>query len=291
MDKFQPIMHKSLLTLIISIVLPAIALAEKQLAPATKFIRVDRSEQQVKLQTAVTRYSKGDTHINLIGAVHIADKTYYQQLNKSFASYPVLLFEMIGGEALGQGRPLAEKGENQPTALAFLNTMFDTMQSLLALSSQKEHIDYSAKNFLHADLTIKEFTQLQEQRKESLLSFAIKQSLQEDPANQPSSLKLIFALLSRNPDKLKLQLVDTLGKGDNQMAAMAGDNVIINDRNEKCLAVMQSQIDLGIKTIGIFYGAAHYPDMEKRLLKQGYTKTQQSWLDAWVIPAQKPALP
>lgn len=277
-------MYLFLLTLVISLALPASVLAKKAPPAATEFIRVERNETHVTLQTAVTRYSKGDIHVDLIGAVHIGDKAYYKKLDQSFASYPVLLFEMIGGEALGQGSPLPENGEQPAGSLRLLNTAFNTLQRMLALSSQKDHIDYSAKNFLHADLTLEEFTQLQELRKESLLSFALKQSLQEDPASQPSSLKLMFALLSRNPDKLKLEIVDTLGKGDNQMAAMAGDNVIINDRNIKCLKVMQSQIDAGTKSIGIFYGAAHFPDMEKRLIKQGYTKTKESWIDAWVIP-------
>ena len=277
-------MHKFLITFVVSISLPVTLWAEKIKPDATEFIRVQRSEKQVTLQTAVTRYSKGNTHVDLIGAVHIADKEYYQKLNKDFKAYPVLLFEMIGGEKLGQGRPMPKKDENAKSALGLLNTAFDTMQTMLDLSSQKDHIDYTAKNFLHADLTVEEFLTLQETRKESILSFAIQQSLQAKPSDQPSSIGLLFALLSGNADKLKLQLVDTLGKGDNQMAAMTGDNVIISDRNIKCLAVMQQQIDAGTKSIGIFYGAAHYPDMEQRLIKLGFAQTKQSWLDAWVIP-------
>lgn len=241
------------------------------------------------LQTATTRYSKNDIHVDLIGAVHIADEAYYKKLNDSFKAYPVLLFEMVGGEQLGQGRPLPVKkegAEGASSSLSFLNTVFDTMQKVLDLSGQKDHIDYTAKNFLHADLTLKEFQTLQESRKESLLSFAIKQSLKEDPGSQPSSIGLLVALITRNPDKLKLQLIDTLGEGDNQMAAMTGENVIINDRNIKCLEVMQQQVDAGVKNIGIFYGAAHFPDMEARLQKLGFKQTQQTWIDAWVIPQQ-----
>lgn len=284
------IMIRPLLTFALSLVLSGWLHAGADVEAATEFIRVEKSETQTSLQTATTRYSKNGIHIDLIGAVHIADEAYYKKLNDSFKAYPVLLFEMIGGEHLGQGRALPtemEDKEGASNSLSFLNTAFDTMQTMLDLSGQKDHIDYTAKNFLHADLTLQEFQTLQESRKESLLSFALKQSLQKDTSSQPSSLGLLFALISRNPDKLKLQLIDTLGNGDNQMAAMTGENVIINDRNIKCLEVMQQQIDAGVKTIGIFYGAAHFPDMEARLQKQGFKKTQQQWLDAWVIPSNQ----
>lgn len=278
---------RTLVTLLFAYLLTLWTWAEVAAPPATDFIRVERDEKSVKLQTAITRYSKGDVHVDLIGAVHIADEAYYKKLNKTFTSYPVLLFEMIGGENLGQGRAEPAKGKNAEGELRFLSTAFDTMQNMLELSSQKDHIDYSAKNFLHADLTIKEFTELQKKRKESLLSFAIQNSLQADPNEQPNSLGLLLALFSRDSNRLKLQLIDTLAAGDNQIAAISGNNVIITDRNLKCLQVMQKQIQEGKKTIGIFYGAAHFPDMEKRLLKQGFKKTKNQWVDAWLIKKKK----
>jgi hypothetical protein len=43
----------------------------------------------------------------------------------------------------------------------------------------------------------------------------------------------------------------------------------------------------GKKKIGIFYGAAHYPDMEERMLKQGFKKTAHEWLTAWDVAKPK----
>ena len=37
----------------------------------------------------------------------------------------------------------------------------------------------------------------------------------------------------------------------------------------------------GKKKLAIFYGAAHCPDLEKRLLAQGYTRKGESWVTAW----------
>ncbi|MFC4991715.1 hypothetical protein [Rubritalea tangerina] len=254
-------------------------------APApTEFIRVTRSDTNTKLQTAVTRYTRGDTTVDLIGAVHIGDANYYTTLNEKFKAYPALLFEMIGGENLGAGNAIPQNGEKPNGALGMLNTAFQKMQTALDLKGQKDLVDYSPENFIHADLTIEEFHKLNQEKKQSLGSFMLKQAFAKPSGKEPSSMGLIMALIARDPNKLKLQLVDTLGEGDAQMAAMTGDNVIINDRNLKCLAVMQDQIKEGTQKIGIFYGAAHFPDMEKRLIEMGFKQSQQTWLDAWVIP-------
>ncbi|MGJ8672199.1 hypothetical protein [Rubritalea sp.] len=251
----------------------------------TEFIRVHRRENDLSLQTAVTRYTRGVVTVDLIGAVHIADQVYYEALNKNFKNYQVVLFEMIGGEMLGEGRPIPQtaKGEG---ALGFLGTAYEKAQQLLKLSGQKDRIDYTAENLLHADLSIAEFQALQEERKESILGFAIQQALVANPSKkQPSSAALLMALLTKDANKLKRMMMDTLGDGDSNMSKIAGDNVIINDRNQKCLDVMTEQIQEEKQTkIGIFYGAAHFPDMEKRLLDLGFEKTEQTWLDAWVVP-------
>jgi hypothetical protein len=83
---------------------------------------------------------------------------------------------------------------------------------------------------------------------------------------------------------VKREIVQTMGQADDQVAAFAGESVIISDRNAKCLKVLDRQIKAGDQKIGIFYGAAHLNDMEKRLLKAGYKKVSHRWLTAWDIP-------
>ena len=285
-------MRLSFLSLAFSFLCPWVAKSEPLVvapvveAPATQFIRVERDGESTRLQTAVTRFTRGEVEIDLIGAVHIADESYYEILNTSFKAYPVILFEMIGGENLGKGQAVQKEGKKPAGALGFLGSAFEKIQQALDLKGQKDEIDYSAENFVHADLTIEEFHKLNQEREQSLMSFMLKQAFAKPSGKEPSSVGLLIALLSRNPDKLKLQLVDTLGEGDTQMANIAGDNVIISDRNLKCLAVMQDQIKAGKTKVGIFYGAAHYPDMEKRLIEQGFKQTQQTWLDAWTLPLE-----
>ncbi|RYD39810.1 MAG: hypothetical protein EOP85_15325, partial [Verrucomicrobiaceae bacterium] len=79
-------------------------------ASAEGFIRVDEDDRAARLQTAVTRYERDGATVDLIGAIHIADKEYYEALSARFEKYDVLLFEMIGGERLG-----AKRGETVET--------------------------------------------------------------------------------------------------------------------------------------------------------------------------------
>ena len=60
--------------------------------------------------------------------------------------------------------------------------------------------------------------------------------------------------------------------------------VIVTERNRVALKVMQEQIALGRKNLGIFYGAAHLPDMDKRIQTMGFKRIKSEWLTAWDLP-------
>lgn len=278
----------------LTVFLPLLTLAEEppKKPPVTDFLRVHSDDQAARLQVGVTRYEKSGVSVDLLGAVHIADEAYYKDLNERFTNYDTLLFEMIGGENLVDGKMPAPK-EGEDPLMDMIGTIYATMSKFLQLTDQKSQIDYSAKNFVHADLTFKEFTDLQAEKGESLLGFALAagKQAQEDgqaAANQPDMARLITAFLSGDSATLKIELMTSLGQGDDQIAAFAGDSVIIGDRNAKCLDVLDQQINAGKKNLGIFYGAAHYPDMEARLLKDGFQKTNHEWINAWNVPKPQP---
>ena len=176
--------------------------AEKE-EDKTDFIRVDEDEKNVLLQTSVTRYEKDGVKVDLIGAVHIADKQYYMDLNELFEESDVLLFEMVGGDRLVKGEKLKE-GELKEAQFSFLGAVYNTMQKKLALTGQKDHIDYSKENFVHADLSMEEFLNLQKEKKESLLSFALKNARSVERAQkesgkeikQPNMFKMLKAIMT-----------------------------------------------------------------------------------------------
>ena len=279
-------------------------------ARAENYIRVDEDDSAARLQTAVTRMEKDGATVDLIGAVHIADKAYYEALVERFKGYDALLFEMIGGEKLGRveagaepeavEEPEADDTEETETAapekerdLSGLRGIYDSVARFLQLSGQSESIDYRAPNFVHADLTLAEFNRLQDERNESVLGFALKSALNADKTKtrEPDAAKLLAALLTGKSNLLKLELVHTLGQGDDQIAAFAGESVIISDRNQRCIDVMNREIAAGHKNLGIFYGAAHFPDMEKRLVELGFKRVKQEWMTAWDIPKKAAPAP
>jgi len=286
-------------------------------AEAPEFIRVEETETATHLQTAVVRFTKGEASVELVGAVHIADKKYYEALNQRFESYEALLFEGIGGDKPAAAPAAAAEVEEAPAEepaepeiaeeapaeeapveeipaakvpakkekLDGLHGAYESGAKWLGLAYQMKVIDYRKANFVHADLSMAEFTALQKERGETLLGFVLKSGLKktDKPVKEPSSLKMLVSLVRGDKDGLKRELVHTLGAGDDQVAALAGDNVIIGDRNAKCLEVLDREVLAGKKKLGIFYGAAHFPDMEKRLVEGGWTKTGIEWMTAWEI--------
>ncbi|RYG17353.1 hypothetical protein EON82_23965, partial [bacterium] len=165
-------------------------------AEAPEFIRVEDTETATKLQTSVTRYTKGGASVELVGAVHIADKKYYEGLNTRFTAYDAVLFEGIGSpapppaagvEEVAPVEPVEEEnppeGEQpaakKPGKLDGLHNAYESGAQWLGLSYQMKEIDYRKANFVHADLSVEEFTALQSERKESLLGFVLKAGLNE----------------------------------------------------------------------------------------------------------------
>ncbi len=248
----------------------------------TDFIRVAHAEENAKLQTANTTYEKEGASVTLIGAIHIADQAYYGALNEEFKKYDRLLYEMIGGENLAAFQKQKKKQEKQK----FLTRAYGAVAKFLKLTDQKSQIDYSPENFVHADLSLKEFQTLQKARDESILKFALQAGKETQTESSGDFSKIMKGLLTGNSNIVKRELIESLGQGDDQIGALSGESVIITDRNAKCLEVLTRELKAGHKNCAIFYGAAHFPDMEASLLKLGFKKTKQRWMTAWNVPKE-----
>jgi len=248
----------------------------------TEFLRfVDDGHGGGKLETAVATYKNdGGVTVHLVGAVHIGDKSYYKSLNKTFEGYDALLYEMVKPKDAAPPQP----GEERNNSIISVIQRF--MKDALELQFQLDAVDYTKPNFVHADLDWETFQKMEEERGESIWTLMLRQMLKE-MANPPEDQQeigltdLLDALTS--PDratKLKLLLGRQFGHIEEQMSAFGG-TVLITERNKACFKVLDKQIADGKKDIGIFYGAGHMGDMERRLLKRGYHKTDLEWRVAW----------
>lgn len=267
--------------------------AEKPALQETpRFIRVlhDENDSLKSLDTAIATYKlkrpdKPEVVVDLIGAVHIGEKQYYDRLDELFQEYDVVLYELVAPR--GTRVPANGKREGGSPVSALQSFMKD----LLDLEFQLEQIDYQAENFVHADMSPEEFWASMQKRNESPLKMFLsmmRASLAQQ-AERPSKVNdavLLAAIFDRKngPKVLKRALADELGNNDVMLEALNGPNgsTIVTERNKVALKVMAEQIEAGKLKIGIFYGAAHLDDMHQRLVgehKMSYEKLE--WVPAW----------
>lgn len=276
-------------------------------ATATKFLRIQRDavDEPTALETSVVRYvpASGNSGltVDLVGVVHVADKVYYQKLNKLFEQYDVLLYELVAPQGTRPPKGGRREGGN-PLAI-----IQEIMKTVLDLESQMEHIDYTKKNFVHADLSFEEMAKAMEARGDTGITVALnvvadlmrqQNLMKQKPAKpgsgkQPESLNDIFNLFldPSGPAKFKQILAaqfEALGDPAGGLGQTL-NTILVGDRNAAAMKVFQKELTSGKKKIAIFYGAAHMADFEKRLVTDfGMKKQDEKWLTAWDLkPRQR----
>lgn len=279
--------------------------AKPQATPADKqsksrFLRVERDahDRTISLQTAIVRFAaappkRPTVTVDLIGAVHIGDKAYYERLNREFRNYDAVLFELV--TAKGTKIPKGEKKSNNP-----LSAVQRGMKDVLELEFQLDQIDYTKKNMVHADMSPEEFARSMRDHDESVadifaraLGYAL--AKQGQAGNEASAGQLLAALFDKNRAlALKRVMAEQFQDMDDSLLVLEGPNgsTLVRHRNEKALEVLKQQIAAGKRKIAIFYGAAHLTDMEKRLRADfGLVPTQTRWITAWDMRESKTGRP
>ncbi len=295
---------------------------KRHAADQRRYVRYVGSDQRGKLETVIVTMRKGDVQVELVGAVHIADPAYYSELTKLFTTYEELLFELVDGQRMKReldgdepatpgtpDKPKAAKAPKAPLkqgefppedddlaakerspAFKIIAGLMHGLGSYFKFQYQTDGIDYHAKNFVHADVSMDEFVRLQADKGESFLDLmrkAIEAQLEvgTDRSAEPKGSQFLLALLG-DSSGLKVAMARQLAAaGDivTEMEKHDGGTVIITERNRKALAVFDREVAAGRRNLGIFYGAAHLSEMEKDLEKRGYRRTGERWLTAWDI--------
>ncbi|MFO0870801.1 MAG: hypothetical protein U0935_17880 [Pirellulales bacterium] len=265
---------------------------EGQAPPA--FIRVRRGPEPestaLALETSIARYTAAEgphqgVQIDLVAVVHIGERAYYEELNRRFADYDVVLYELVAPEGARVPKG-GTKGKNTHPVSALQNGL----KSLLALDFQLDHVDYTAANFVHADMTPEEMAKSMADRQESwsqmffrMLGQGIAQ--QSKTQQQGGDWALFGALFAKDrPLRLKRVLAAQFEDVDASLAALDGPqgSTLITQRNRKALQVLDRELRAGRRRIAIFYGAGHMVDFEKRLLADyGLKRGATEWLTAW----------
>lgn len=260
-------------------------------AQKTKFIRYEEeADGAARLQAAIVTYRNADgAMVHLVSALHVGEKAYYRDLSKRFAGYDVLLYEMVKPRDMA----VPQRGQQSGSAISMFQRF---LKDRLNLAFQLDEIDYAAPNFVHADLDAETFFKMQEERGESMLTLMIRSMISEfsrqargEGAPPITGFDLLAAMMS--PDsarQYKLLLGRQFQDIESQLAGWDGEQgtVILTERNKAAVAALKRSLAQGNKNIGIFYGAAHMPGIERALTGDlGFKRTDIEWQTAWDMPA------
>ncbi len=259
----------------------------RPVAPRSLRLVKDEFGNTLALQTSTIHYqrAKDPRTVDLISAIHIGDLDYYRGLQHQFEGYDALLFELVKTE----DTPLPEGSPSQ--SLDPLSMLMTMGLDAIELESQTDHIDYRKKNFVHADLSPAQMWEAIEARGDNAFTLGLsmmadmlrQQNMQtRTPARSPAPLDLMSILF--DPDgtkKLKAILAEEMLSSAADTFGKTLNSIVIEDRNLACMNVLGKQWKAGKKRCGIFYGAAHMEDFDRRLQAQGFVPTKVTWITAW----------
>jgi hypothetical protein len=260
-----------------------------------RFLRLARDDEgsPLALEAAIVRCAPRDCQrkvptVDLISAVHVAEKSYYNELNRLFVTYDTVLFELVAPRGTRVPR-----GGIQPSGNP-VSLLQNAMTNLLELEFQLEGIDYTAGNLVHADMSPQQFAESMRRRGESMfqlffrmLGYAMARQAEEPGGG--GDLRLLLALFDENRAlAIKRVLAEQFEDLEGSLNAIEGPDgsTLISERNKVALEVLREQIAAGKQKLAIFYGAGHMSDFERRLGEDfDLVPVSTRWLTAWDLRA------
>lgn len=255
--------------------------------PAFLRVRREGGEPQA-LEAAVVRCKPGNPAaktptVDLIAAVHLAEPDFYKRLNKRFADYDAVLYELVAPEG-AKVRP-GRGASNHPVSM-----MQHGLTDLLELQFQLDGIDYQRDNMVHADMSPKQLAQSMKKRGESFMQMFMRMigySMARGQQSAGGDGRLLAALFDEDRAMaLRRAMAEQFEDMPGMVRAIDGrkGSSLIAQRNKRALAVLRQQIVDGRKRLAIFYGAAHMADLLNRLKNDfGLVPAKTEWLVAWKL--------
>jgi hypothetical protein len=298
------LIHAILVALFAWFVCLPLAAEERALGDGVAFLRLlrDEAETPVALETSVVSYAKADAGVrgngrrgplavDLVSAVHVGSADYYDTLNRLFADYDSVLYELVAPPNARVPKPGQKPG-------GMIGSAQQGLTQVLGLEFQLEQVDYMADNFVHADLSPQEFSAAMAKRGESWWTIFMKLMREgmaraeqgKPPPGGDIGLGEMFGLLFGGGPERQVRLRRIMAEQFTDMdvltATFGGEegSTLITDRNTAALDVLRDRIAKGDRRIAIFYGAAHMDDFDRRLrVDLGFEAQPREtvWLEAW----------
>ncbi len=265
-----------------------------------RYVQVDDEHARLEVQLVRYRDAQG-REVTLVPAVHVADAKHFDELNRRFAGFDAVLYELI---AEPDQRPLPGQAGGALTGFQRIIT------EGLEVEFQLDGIDYQVENLVHADLTPAEFRRMQRERGESIVTLMLKamtsaQLRPEEPEEDEAGEAKPAAPRHKPPDlvkairegrkawALKLILAPQFEQIE-RVAAGFDDNadgkpsVLLGARNERAIDVLKRERERHDR-LAIYYGGAHMPDIDRRIRELGFAPVAGEWTPVWDIRPPAPA--
>jgi hypothetical protein len=279
---------------------PAMRGMAQQAAEEVAFLRLSRDAKgdPVSLDTSIVRYRetaaaaeragrREPLEVDLVGAVHLGGKSYYDTLDRLFRDYDAVLYELVAADNARVPKP----GRKPSGAIGSAQ---QGLTKMLGLEFQLEQIDYSSKNFIHADLSPQEFDAAMARRGESWWTMFLKLMREGAARAERADRKTggdvglgdLFGIFFGSDREVRLRRIMAEQFTDMEVltAAFGGEegSSLITDRNAAALKVLKKQIAAGKRRIAIFYGAAHMDDFDEHLREDFELEPYETdWVEAW----------
>jgi len=260
----------------VSLLVASVILGQSVQGGMDSYIRtIDRTDGISVSQTLAKRLTApGKPDLWLVGVAHIGLKAYYGEVQKLLDAQGAVLFEGVRSKNTPPPNPNGPK------------MIYQILGDAMGLDYQLTSIDYNRSNWVNSDIPMEELIKLN--KKESNGKSKGFENLSKMLAPDSAESKMLASSLGMMPasvkEAMKIFLVQKLSKVDTMLAAFTDAttlNVLLHDRNQSVESAFDKQLSKSDppKSIAVFYGAAHQPEIEKDLrAKFGYQYAEQKWL-------------
>ena len=229
--------------------------------------------------------------VELLGAIHVGERAYYQQLQKHMDAAECVLYEGVKDETKTYKKLTPEEKAKEAAG-----TAYQKFANLTGRSYQKLNIDYERKQSENCDMTIQQMRAILDAevalggqgavdatRAIKKFSFIIKLM-----RGDSTLFNLAIWVQRMSYNKADLRLKEVLHACEDKQLADPLLNsrlykLLVEDRNDHVIKELSHRLKTHskVKKFLVIYGAAHLPGMEKSLLELGYVPSGPiKWLEA-----------
>lgn len=253
-------------------------------APRRLATSIVRFEGQFRADDGKTR----DVSVDLIGAIHLGEAAYYEQLNAEFKEYETVVFELVANEGFDVKDLAAAKEakkERPASPLDAIPFFQESMADALGFVNQTDGIDYSAPNLKRGDANAEDFL-VRLATGDDIPNYFLDSafaSLFSSDSGRVEGWALACLLAKDKRLALRRFIADELARTELGSKPNAQETALIHYRDEIAIGVAKKELQAGKTKIAVFYGAAHLDDLARRVEKTltDPRRSEPRWITAW----------